>query len=91
MRNLGIRLTQRDEVPDDYVSYENTGVWNEQYGYMEPKIYTRVIGGQTYRECRLNINRLDANSRRAPLGEGGFLLSTSERNFNNRRTTDWLS
>lgn len=84
VRNLGILLTERDGIPEDYVSYENTGVRNEQYGYLEPKIYTRVIGSQTYYECRLNINRLDANSRRAPLGEGGFLLSTNERNFNNR-------
>lgn len=84
VRNLGILLTQRDEVPEDYVSYEHTGKPNEQYGYMEPKIYTRFIDGKTYYECRLNINRMDANSRRAPLGEGGFLLGTNERNFNNR-------
>lgn len=84
VRNLGILLTERDEVPEDYVSYEHTGKRNEQYGYMEPRIYTRVIDGKTYYECRLNINRLDANSRRAPLGEGGFLIPANERNFNNR-------
>lgn len=84
VRNLGIPLERRDEVPDDYVSYENTEKRNEQYGYMEPYIYTRFIDGQAYYECRLDVSRLDANSRRAPLGEGGFLLGTSERNFNNR-------